>query len=158
MFTHPDRIGQLAQENHTGKGRNGPDVFDVERPDPVVHLAQAVAALLLDAIDRDESAALIREVAELLGEESEPAPPPAQPALPTEPLTRSETRVLRYLATYMSAPEIATELSVSAVTVKTHLRNLYRKLGAHSRHEAVHRARGAGLLAASSRELGPAGR
>jgi Bacterial regulatory proteins, luxR family len=37
-------------------------------------------------------------------------------------------------------------------TVKTHLRHLYRKLGAHSRHEAVQRAQAIGLLTASSRK------
>ena len=44
----------------------------------------------------------------------------------------------------------ATALDLSANTVKTHLRHLYRKLGAHSRHEAVKRARAIGLLAISS--------
>jgi hypothetical protein len=45
MFTYPDRIGQLAQENHAEGGRNGMRVFDLERPEPVVHLASAVAAM-----------------------------------------------------------------------------------------------------------------
>ncbi len=74
------------------------------------------------------------------------------PQPPLEPLSNSEIRVLRYLPTYLSAPEIATELSVSTSTVKTHLRNLYAKLGAHSRAEAVERARALGLLALSARQ------
>jgi LuxR family transcriptional regulator, maltose regulon positive regulatory protein len=120
--------------------------------DPVVQLASAVAALLLEAIARDELAVLIRrDVADLLGELSRPAPPPGEPAGPAEPLTESETRILRYLATHLSAREIAAELSVSANTVKTHMRHLYQKLGAHSRDEAVHRARASGLLAVSFR-------
>ena len=89
-------------------------------------------------------------VTTLLGEASGPAPP-GKPAWPGEPLTEGETRVLRYLPTYMGAPEIAAELYLSANTVKTHLRHLYRKLGAHSRREAVQRARAIGLLTASSR-------
>ncbi|HEY3955966.1 MAG TPA: LuxR C-terminal-related transcriptional regulator [Streptosporangiaceae bacterium] len=64
-----------------------------------------------------------------------------------EPLSHSEVRVLRYLPTKLSAPEIADQLYVSVNTVKTHMRHLYDKLGAHRRHEAVERARALGLLA-----------
>ena len=67
---------------------------------------------------------------------------------------------MRQAATHLSAPAIATELSVSASTVKTHVRNLYAKLGAHTRAEAVESARALSLLApvrigavASSRPL-----
>jgi LuxR family maltose regulon positive regulatory protein len=67
------------------------------------------------------------------------------------PLTQSENRVLRYLPTHLSAREIADELCLSANTVKTHQRHLYQKLGAHSRHDAVQRARAIGLLVMSSR-------
>jgi LuxR family transcriptional regulator, maltose regulon positive regulatory protein len=66
----------------------------------------------------------------------------------SEPLTRSENRVLRYLPTRLSAREIAAELGLSANTVKTHLTHLYQKLGAHSRYEAVRRARAVGLITA----------
>ena len=55
--------------------------------------------------------------------------------------------MLRYLPTHLSAPEIASALSVSTSTVKTHMRNVYAKLGAHSRAEAVARARAHSLLA-----------
>jgi len=72
-----------------------------------------------------------------------------RPPLLLEPLSRSEIRVLRYLPTHLSAPEIAGELSVSTSTVKTHMRNLYAKLGVHRRAEAIERARALGLLAPS---------
>ncbi len=68
-----------------------------------------------------------------------------------DPLSGSELRVLRYLPTHLSAPEIAGELSDSTSTVKTHMRNLYAKLGVHSRAEAVESARTLGLLAPSGR-------
>ena len=72
-------------------------------------------------------------------------PRPAQPLL--EPLSGSEARVLRYLPTNLSAPEIARELSVSPNTVKTHIKHLYAKFGTHHRAEAVDLARALGLLA-----------
>jgi LuxR family maltose regulon positive regulatory protein len=68
-----------------------------------------------------------------------------------EPLSQGETRVLRYLPTNLSAPEIARELSVSVNTVRTHIRHVCGKLGAHGRTEAVTQARALGLLAPSSR-------
>jgi LuxR family maltose regulon positive regulatory protein len=68
-----------------------------------------------------------------------------------EPLTDSETRVLRYLPTNLSAREIAGQLSVSVNTVRTHMRHVYEKLGAHRRAGAVEQARTLGLLAPSSR-------
>ena len=74
----------------------------------------------------------------------------ARPQPPLQALSDREIRVLRYLPTHLSAPEIALELSVSTSTVKTHMRNLYAKLGAHSRAEAVETARALGLLAPSA--------
>jgi len=69
---------------------------------------------------------------------------------PAEPLSESEIRVLRYLPTNLSAPEIAAELYLSVSTIKTHIQHVYGKLGVHSRAEAVERARALGLLAPSS--------
>jgi Bacterial regulatory proteins, luxR family len=100
---------------------------------PTAHLLWAAALLLLQVIADDppgdpDAAALVAELADLLGEAPRPAPAPAGPAgpapWPAEPLTHSETRVLRYLPTHMGAPEIAAELFLSANTVKTHLRHL----------------------------------
>ena len=76
--------------------------------------------------------------------------PAVSTRLPVQSLTASETRVLRYLPTHLSAPEIGIELYLSTNTVKTHMRNLYVKLGAHNRTEAVAAARGLGLLAPSA--------
>jgi LuxR family transcriptional regulator, maltose regulon positive regulatory protein len=74
---------------------------------------------------------------------------PAGPTPPLEPLSDSEVRVLRYLPTNLSAPQIASELHVSHNTIRTHMRHLYVKLGTHRRSEAVERARALGLLAPS---------
>ena len=63
-----------------------------------------------------------------------------------EPLSDRELAVLRFLPTNLSAAEIGSELFVSVHTVKTHMRKLYAKLGAHTRAEAVELARKHGLL------------
>jgi LuxR family maltose regulon positive regulatory protein len=91
--------------------------------------------------------ALIADILSLLAG-NRPAPPAGSPP-PLEPLSDSEIRVLRYLPTHLSAPQIASELYVSHNTVRTHMRHLYAKLGAHRRLEAVERARALGLLAPS---------
>jgi LuxR family maltose regulon positive regulatory protein len=67
-----------------------------------------------------------------------------------EPLSDSEKRILRYLPTNLSVPEIADQTYLSVNTVKTHMRHLYGKLGAHSRGQAVERARSLTLLAPSA--------
>jgi LuxR family maltose regulon positive regulatory protein len=61
-------------------------------------------------------------------------------------MTTAEVRVLQYLPTHLSFPQIADELFVSRHTVKTQAMSTYRKLGAHTRTEAIIRARSAGLL------------
>jgi LuxR family maltose regulon positive regulatory protein len=58
-----------------------------------------------------------------------------------EPLTPRERAVLEYLPTMMTNTEIAHQLLVSANTVKTHLKSVYRKLGVDRRRDAVLRAK-----------------
>jgi LuxR family maltose regulon positive regulatory protein len=95
-------------------------------------------------------AGLIAEILNVLAG-SEPGSQPSGPPRLSEPLSHAEARVLRYLPTKLSAPEIADEMYLSVNTVKTHLRHLYDKLGVHRRHEAVEQARALGLLARSPR-------
>ena len=105
------------------------------------------AAELLDALPRHETAhgALLADIADVL--RGAPAPSAEGELLsPPEELSPSELRVLRYLPTNLTRPEIARELYVSINTVNTHLRNIYFKLGAHDRSSAVRRARELRLL------------
>ena len=61
-------------------------------------------------------------------------------------LTAAELRLLPMLATYLSFPQIAEQMSLSRHTVKAEATSIYRKLGASSRDQAVTRARDLGLL------------
>lgn len=61
-------------------------------------------------------------------------------------LSQRELEVLAHAATGLSAPAIARELSISTATVKTHLRNLYDKLGVSERAAAVAEAMRRGML------------
>ena len=101
------------------------------------------------ARQRTAHAALIGEILSLLA--GQRSAPPAGPRPPLEALSSSEMRVLRYLPTNLTGPEIASALYVSHNTVRSHLRHLYAKLGTHRRADTVARARALGLLAPSSR-------
>lgn len=56
-------------------------------------------------------------------------------------LTRREADILRHLATGLPLSEIAKNLNISRNTIKTHLRNLYKKLGAENRIDAVEKGK-----------------
>ena len=57
-----------------------------------------------------------------------------------EPLSARELDVLRLLATDLDGPDIARRLHVSLNTMRTHSRNIFRKLQVTSRRAAVRRA------------------
>ena len=95
-------------------------------------------------------ASSIAEIRRLMAGHSPTAPAAGPTRQPTEALSASEIRILRYLPTNLTAPEIADTLFISRNTVKTHLRSLYAKLGTHRRVDTVARARELGLLAPSA--------
>ena len=61
-------------------------------------------------------------------------------------LSDAELSVLRLLRSELSQREIAYELHLSFNTIKTHTRNIYRKLGVATRADAIDRARGLNLI------------
>lgn len=61
-------------------------------------------------------------------------------------LTKRELEILRQLSTGRTLTVIAGELHISQNTMKTHLKNLYKKLGADGRHDAVEKARDSFIL------------
>ena len=103
---------------------------------------------LLEALPRHETAhaALLTDILDVLRGASPAAKYQSAPP-ETEELSLGELRVLRYLPTNLSRPQIAGELSVSPNTVSTHIRSIYAKLGVRDRSSAVQRARELRLLA-----------
>jgi DNA-binding CsgD family transcriptional regulator len=70
-----------------------------------------------------------------------PASPP-----PGGPLSDRELTVLRLLASRLTTTEIAGALFVSANTLKSHMKSIYRKLDVASRTAAVHQGEARGLI------------
>lgn len=120
-------------------------------PDRLIFpFAMTGAVELLNALPRHKTAhgALLADILTLLRGESVPSSDRERLAK-SEELSPSELRVLRYLPTNLTRPEIASELFVSINTVNTHLRNIYSKLGVRNRSSAVRHARELRLLSTS---------
>jgi LuxR family maltose regulon positive regulatory protein len=115
----------------------------------VLPFAMTGSAGLLEALPRHQTAhaALRADILDVLHGASPPAAERSSFPAGNE-LSPGELRVLRYLPTNLSRPEIAGELSVSLNTVSTHLRSIYAKLQVRDRSSAVRRARELRLLAA----------
>jgi LuxR family transcriptional regulator, maltose regulon positive regulatory protein len=151
-----DGVAETFVLGHSGLDRAGVSATPLGR---VASLAGAAPLLSLASSDqfdvvngpdlgREAGESLLAEIVRLLPDTSMSSRTQPQPF--NDELTGAEERVLRYLPTNLTAWEIAEELYVSLNTVKTHMRHIYAKLGAHRRREAVERARGFGLLAPSS--------
>ena len=106
--------------------------------DPVTELIQAVKVRTAENTEAvSKRFEEIRELTRLRVEE----------VLPGEfPLTDRETQVLRHLALGLANKEIAASLGISVETVKEHVQNTLRKIGANDRTDAAVRAVRAGLL------------
>ena len=115
----------------------------------VLPFAMTGSGQLLETLPRHETAhaGLLIDILDVLHGSSPRARESFSPA-PMDELSPSELRVLRYLPTNLSRPEIASALSVSVNTVNTHVRNIYAKLQAGDRSSAVQRARELRLLSA----------
>jgi LuxR family maltose regulon positive regulatory protein len=118
----------------------------------VLPFAMTGSAGLLEALPRHETthAALLADILDVLHGAS-PAASEQTRLPPAEELSPGELRVLRYLPTSLSRPEIAGELSGSPNTVNAHIRSIYAKLSVRDRSSAVQRARELRLLAAAGR-------
>ncbi len=100
-----------------------------------------------DALAELDDSGTVRLLAAEVETELEQARRQASDGEILEPPSEAELAVLRLLATDLSARQIAGQLFVSANTVRSHTRAIYRKLGVRSREDAVARANALGLLA-----------
>jgi LuxR family maltose regulon positive regulatory protein len=115
----------------------------------ILPFALTGSAGLMEALPRHQTAhaALLADILDVLHGSSPAAKEQSSSPL-AEELSPSELRVLRYLPTNLSRPEIAGELSVSPNTVNAYIRSIYAKLQVGDRSSAVRRARELRLLAA----------
>jgi DNA-binding NarL/FixJ family response regulator len=118
-------------------------------------LAAGASAYISKRIDPHELASVVRQVvagvvyqrSPLIGVDHHlgaPPPPPASPALPT--LTEREHTMLEAISRGLSTKAISREFWISETTVKFHLTNVYRKIGARNRTAAMRYAYANGLL------------
>ena len=143
-----DRLGDpLAVESDIERA------LDLAEPDALIFPFVMIAPRdLLERHPRHRTAhaALLQDILDVLAGSSL-SPPAAESQELRGDLSEGELRVVRFLPSNLSAPEIGNELYLSLNTVKTHMRHIYAKLGVHRRTEAVERARELGLLGPSRR-------
>jgi len=112
-----------------------------------------MARLLYEALSRGIASDYVRRLLAAFPVAEPEQADPSKIQIPTselvEPLSERELEVLQLIAEGLSNQEIATRLFLSLHTIKTHTRNIYSKLNAHNRTEAVARARTVGILAST---------
>jgi DNA-binding CsgD family transcriptional regulator len=143
-----EAIARDALGDPEAAGRALERALDAAEPDRVLYpflIHPAPGLLERHSRHRTRHLALISQILDLPGGNKRASPPGNEGGCGSgrglqAPLTDGETRVLRYLPTNLPAPEIAGQLSLSVNTVRTHVRHVYEKLGAHGRTEAVERA------------------
>jgi LuxR family maltose regulon positive regulatory protein len=131
---------------------------------PTIEIMLRLATVLMELADRPGASVLLTEAREMLTSFPDGAGVQldrlrrleqqmtlsSRAELLTQPLTKQERAVLQLLQGTLSNREIGQELYISANTVKTHVRVIYRKLGVSTREEAVQRGRGIGILPGNS--------
>jgi LuxR family maltose regulon positive regulatory protein len=150
-------IAHLALGDRDAAAAAAEEALAASEPDRLIFpFAVTDAAELLDVLPRHATAhgALLADIVDVL-QGTSASSADREPLTQPEELSPSELRVLRYLPTNMTRPEIAQELYVSINTVNTHVRNIYAKLDARSRSAAVQRARALRLLSTGGSRTPP---
>jgi LuxR family maltose regulon positive regulatory protein len=108
---------------------------------------QSVLQQRMDTLVSSSAPLLLAYTGRLLAAFSQPFPNPTQErASLIEPLSEREMDILRLIATGHTNKEIADILVIAVSTVKSHINNLYGKLGTQRRTQAIAIARDLGLL------------
>src|SRR5918994_4860042 len=147
-----DAVAREELGDTRAAGQSLERALDLAEPEGIaLPFALAPVRGLLEGHPRHKTAhpALLSEILDVLSGSS--TRPRGEAAPLREELSEAELRVVRFLPGNLKAPEIAAELFVSPNTVRTHLRHIYSKLDAHSRKQAVDRARELGLISSASR-------
>ena len=145
---------------HEAQGNIPPALVSLERaltlaePEGYVRLfvdeGPPMAHLLYEALSRgvapDYARRLLAAFPIAEPEQTDPSEPLAPESELVEPLSEREIEVLQLVAEGLTNQEVGTRLFLSLNTVKAHTRNIYGKLGVHSRTQAVARARALGVL------------
>jgi DNA-binding CsgD family transcriptional regulator len=124
------------------------DAAQVQAADEVTAEAVAEDAAEVQAADEVTAEAVAEDAAKLLAADEVTAEAVAEDAatIRAASITLAEARVLRYLPTPLTFALIAAKLGISRSAAKERAERAYKKLGVHSRAEAVIRARALGLI------------
>jgi LuxR family maltose regulon positive regulatory protein len=150
-------LAHLALDDRHAAAAAAEAALAAAEPDRLIFpFAMHDAGELLDVLPRHQTAhsALLADVVDLLRGAPPPRIDPQRAPQPDE-LSPTELRVLRFLPTNLTRPEIAGSLNVSVNTVNTHIRSIYAKLGATDRSSAVQQARELRLLASARTPIAP---
>jgi LuxR family maltose regulon positive regulatory protein len=108
----------------------------------IVSFGEPLEALLNRAYQLDINPEFSRELLSIIQKNKNPS----NYHQTQELLSKREFEILKYLVTELSVPEIAEGLVISAGTVRSHIKRIYRKLDVHSRYDAVEKAKDLNLL------------
>jgi DNA-binding NarL/FixJ family response regulator len=124
------------------------DAAIVEAADEVTAAAVAQDAATVEAADEVTAASLAQSLATIAAadEVAAEAAGEAGERIRAASITMAEAQVLRYLPRPLPFSVIADKLGISRSAAKERAERLYKRLGVHSREEAVSRARSLGLL------------
>lgn len=108
--------------------------------------AQLASIAFDEAWARGQAMTLEQAITYVLEDSYPPTKPPFSEASVDQPLTEREIEIVQLLADGLNSREIAERLFLSVGTIRWYLKSIYSKLDAHSRSEAIARAREINLL------------